>query len=44
MVFPRADQLELRDSITYIECVNEAVKVKKDYKGIFGPTILFYII
>lgn len=44
MVFPHTDHLELRDNITYSECVDEAIKTKKDYKGVFGPTILFYMI
>lgn len=43
MVFPHEDELELRTEENYQLCFNEGVKLKDGFKGVFGPTVLYYM-
>ncbi|KAK3917754.1 65-kDa microtubule-associated protein 2 [Frankliniella fusca] len=43
MVFLHEDNLEPRTDENYKEFVSESVKIKDDYKGVFGPSILSFM-
>lgn len=44
MVFPHVENLVLRSDTNFHECAAEAVRLKKDVKGIYGPTVLSYML
>ncbi|KAE8741815.1 hypothetical protein FOCC_FOCC012647 [Frankliniella occidentalis] len=44
MVFPHEENLLLRNDQNYQECVTNAVASKSEDRGVYGPTILSYIV
>ncbi|KAK3909955.1 Centrosomal protein of 295 kDa [Frankliniella fusca] len=43
MVFPHAAELILRNDENYNECVQNSVRLKAEDRGVFGPSILSYM-
>ncbi|KAK3923602.1 Centrosomal protein of 295 kDa [Frankliniella fusca] len=43
MVFPHAEELILRNDKNYNECVQNSVRLKAEDRGVFGPSILSYM-
>lgn len=43
MVFPHDEDLELRNDNNFQVCFNEGIKSKDGCKGVYGPSILYYM-
>lgn len=43
MVFPYEEDPELRSDVSYVNSVVEAVRTKKEVKGVMGPSIISYM-
>lgn len=44
MVFTHKEDLELRNDDNYRECVQRRVESGKDFKGVFGPSLLSFMV